>query len=49
MAEQTLKERIFLGEVDVKPAEDDLRFYSVTTLIGALDKPLKRRQSSRCR
>lgn len=39
MAEQTLKERIFLGEVDVKPAEDDLRFYSVTTLIGALDKP----------
>jgi hypothetical protein len=29
---------IFLGEVDAKPQDEDLRFYSVTTLIG-LDKP----------
>ena len=30
---------IALGEIDVKPQAEDLRFYSVTTLIGALDKP----------
>ena len=30
---------IILGEDTVKPAKDDARFYSVTTLIGALDKP----------
>jgi hypothetical protein len=30
---------VFLGEIDAKPEKDDLRFYSVTTLIGALDKP----------
>jgi len=28
-----------LGEVDVKPAAEDERFHSVTTIIGALDKP----------
>ena len=39
MAEQTLKDRIFLGEVDVQPAKEDLRFYSVTTIIKCLDKP----------
>ena len=30
---------VFLGEVDAKPQDEDLRFYSVTTLIGVLDKP----------
>jgi len=30
---------VALGEVTVTPEKDDLRFYSVTTLIGALDKP----------
>jgi hypothetical protein len=30
---------ILLGEIDAKPQDEDLRFYSVTTLISALDKP----------
>jgi hypothetical protein len=30
---------VFLGDVEVKPKQSDQRFYSVTTLIGALDKP----------
>lgn len=30
---------ILLGEIDAKPTEKDLRFYSVTTINGALDKP----------
>jgi hypothetical protein len=34
------KESIALGEVDIKePKPEDRRFYSVTTLIGVLDKP----------
>jgi hypothetical protein len=28
-----------LGEVDAKPEDTDQRFYSVTTILGALDKP----------
>lgn len=30
---------IALGEIDVAPEKDDLRFYSVTTILNALDKP----------
>jgi hypothetical protein len=32
-------EVVVLGEVDAKPEKADQRFYSVTTVIGALDKP----------
>ena len=32
-------ESIALGDVDAQPQKDDLRFYSVTTLIGVLDRP----------
>jgi hypothetical protein len=35
----TQQPSIFLGDVDAPPQQDDLRFFSVTTLIGALDKP----------
>jgi AraC-like DNA-binding protein len=30
---------VALGEIDVEPQEEDERFFSVTTIIGALDKP----------
>ena len=35
----TTGQTILRGEVDAAPQKDDLRFYSVTTLIGVLDKP----------
>ena len=35
----TQQPSVFLGDVEAKPQEEDLRFYSVTTLINVLDKP----------
>ena len=35
----TQQPSVFLGEVNVTPKKTDQRFYSVTTLIGAIDKP----------
>jgi hypothetical protein len=35
----TQQPSVLLGDVDAKPQEEDLRFFSVTTLIGVLDKP----------
>jgi hypothetical protein len=39
MDKPILSQDVFLGEVDVAPEEADLRFYSVTTILKALEKP----------
>jgi hypothetical protein len=40
MTQETINSPSFVfGEIDAKPEQDDLRFYSVTTILKCLDKP----------